>query len=151
MTPVQFHCDGPSNPNRTQTASNHLPVGELTSPTKLVQCLHDGDGGTNTVRLAEADQLGPARRRESNMKSIAIEYPEAWTTVGGSSAESFEHEARMAAAVKLVEIGRLTSGQAAQLAGLPRVAFLLACPQWGVPAVAWDADEVAAEFKPLAS
>ena len=58
--------------------------------------------------------------------------------------------ARMAAAVKLFEMGRLTSGQAAQLAGIPRVTFLLSCPQWGVPAVAWDVDEVAAEFKPLA-
>ncbi len=36
---------------------------------------------------------------------------------------TFEHEARMAAAVKLFEMGRLTSGQAAQLAGLPRVTF----------------------------
>ena len=85
------------------------------------------------------------------MKAIAIEYPEAWTAVSGSSAEAFEHETRMAAAVRLFEMGRLTSGQAAQMAGLPRLACLLACPHWGVPAVAWDADEVAAEFKPLAS
>ena len=83
------------------------------------------------------------------MKAIAMEYPEAWTAVSGSSAEAFEHDARMAAAVKLFEMGRLTSGQAAQLAGLTRVTFLLSCPQWGVPAVAWDADEVAAEFKKL--
>ena len=85
------------------------------------------------------------------MKAIAMEYPEAWTAASGFSAEAFEHDARMAAAVKLFEIGRLTSGQAAQLAGIPRVTFLLSCPQWGVPAVAWDADDLAAEFKPLAS
>lgn len=85
------------------------------------------------------------------MKAFGIEYPEAWTAVSGLSDEAFARDARMAAAVKLFEIGRLTSGQAAQLAGLSRVAFLLACPQWGVPAVAWDADEVAAEFKPLTS
>lgn len=85
------------------------------------------------------------------MKAIEIEYPEAWAAASGSSAEAFERDARMAAAVKLFEPGRLTSGQAAQLAGVSRVAFLLACPQWGVPAVVWDADEVAAEFKPLAS
>ena len=84
------------------------------------------------------------------MKAIEIQYPEAWTAVSGSSAEAFECETRMAAAVKLFEMGRLTSGQAAQLAGIPRVTFLLSCPQWGVPAVAWDVDEVAAEFKPLA-
>ena len=85
------------------------------------------------------------------MKAIEIEYPEAWTAASGSSAETFAQETRMAAAVKLFEMGRLTSGQAAQMAGLPRVTFLLACPQWGVPAVAWDEDELAAEFKPLVS
>ena len=56
----------------------------------------------------------------------------------------------MALAVKLFEMGRLTSGQAAQLAGIPRVAFLLSCPQWGVLAVDWDTGELEAEFKPLA-
>ena len=45
----------------------------------------------------------------------------------------------------LFEMGPLTSGQAAQLAWVSRVAFLLSCPQWIVPSVAWDA----AEFKPL--
>ena len=85
------------------------------------------------------------------MKAIEIEYPEAWTAVSGLSAESFEHDTHMAVAVKLSEMARLTSDQAAQMAGLPRVTFLLSCPQWGVPAVVWDADEVAAEFKPLAS
>jgi len=85
------------------------------------------------------------------MKAIAMEYPEAWAAANGTSAESFEQDARIAAAVKLFEIGRLTSGQAAQLAGLPRIAFLLSCRQWGAPAVAWDADETAAEFKPLVS
>lgn len=85
------------------------------------------------------------------MKAIEIEYPEAWTAVSGLSAEAFEKETRMAAAVKLFEIGRLTSGQAAQMAGLSRVTFLLSCLQWGVPTVAWDAEELAAEFKPLPS
>ena len=84
------------------------------------------------------------------MKAMQIEYPESWAAVANSSAEAFERDARMALAVKLFEMGRLTSGQAAQLAGIARVAFLVSCPQWGVPAVAWDAAELEAEFKPLA-
>lgn len=55
----------------------------------------------------------------------------------------------MALAMKLFEMGRLTSGQAALLAGVSRVAFLLSCPQWNVPSVAWDAAEISAEFEPL--
>ncbi len=46
---------------------------------------------------------------------------------------------------------RRTSGQAAQLAGVSRVVFLFNRPQWNVPAVNWDADELAAEFKPIRS
>jgi predicted HTH domain antitoxin len=85
------------------------------------------------------------------MKAMQIEYPESWTASAGSSPERFENEARMALAMKLFEMGRLTSGQAAQLAGVSRIAFLFNCPQWNVPAVNWDADELAAEFKPIHS
>ncbi len=86
------------------------------------------------------------------MKAMQIEYPESWTASAasaGSSPERFENEARMALAMKLFEMGPLTSGQAAQLAGVSRMAFLFNCPQWNVPAVNWDAAELAAEFKPL--
>lgn len=84
-----------------------------------------------------------------SVNAMQIEYPEAWTAAAGSTAERFESEARMALAMKLFEMGRLTSGQAAQLAGVSRVAFLFNCPQWNVPAVNWDAAELTAEFKPL--
>ena len=85
------------------------------------------------------------------MTAMRIEYPEAWTLSAGSSPERFENDARMALAMKLFEMGRLTSGQAAQLAGVSRIAFLFHSPQWNVPAVNWDADELAAEFKPIRS
>lgn len=85
------------------------------------------------------------------VKAIQIEYPESWTASAGTSPERFENEARMALAMKLFEMGRLSSGQAAQLAGVSRMAFLFSCPQWNVPAVNWDADELAAEFKPIPS
>src|SRR5450756_30909 len=70
-----------------------------------------------------------------DMNAMQIEYPESWTAAAGSSPERFESEARMALAMKMFEMGRLTSGQAAQLAGVSRVAFLFNCPQWNVPAV----------------
>ena len=41
-------------------------------------------------------------------------------------------EVRLAAAVKLYELGRLSSGAAASLAGIPRAVFLSKLGQYGV-------------------
>jgi predicted HTH domain antitoxin len=53
----------------------------------------------------------------------------------------------MALAVKLFELGPLTSGQAAQLAGMPRLRFLPECPRYTAPSVKWDEHELAEEFR----
>ena len=47
------------------------------------------------------------------------------------SAEQVEEVLRMAAAVKLFELGRLSSGAAARLAGVPRVVFLSRVADYG--------------------
>jgi predicted HTH domain antitoxin len=62
------------------------------------------------------------------------------------SPETFEQEAKTALAVKLYEMGRLTSGQAASLAGISRAAFLLNCKRYGSASVEWDREELDAEF-----
>ena len=43
-------------------------------------------------------------------------------------------------------MGRLTSGQAARLARVSRVAFLLDCRRYGAASVEWDQTEIDAEF-----
>jgi len=83
------------------------------------------------------------------MRTIAIEYPETIPAALNLSPEAFEQEARFALAVKLYEIGRLTSGQAARLAGVLRVRFLLECHRFGAASVDWDEAEIVAEFADL--
>jgi len=83
------------------------------------------------------------------MKTFAVTYSETIPALGNLSPEMFETEARLAMAVKLYELGRLTSGQAAELAGIPRVTFLLSCHRFGAASVAWDQAELDAETRGL--
>ncbi|MBF0471374.1 MAG: UPF0175 family protein [Gammaproteobacteria bacterium] len=49
-------------------------------------------------------------------------------------------------ALKLFEVGRLSSGEAGQLCGMGRVEFLFAASRAGEPVVDLDDEELAAEF-----
>jgi predicted HTH domain antitoxin len=57
-------------------------------------------------------------------REIVINVPETILLAEKTDAVSFGMELRMLAAVKLYELGRLSSGRAAELAGIPRVVFL---------------------------
>lgn len=65
--------------------------------------------------------------------SIQVEYPEHFPDALQTTPDDFEQEARMAMAVKLFEMKRLSSGMAAQLAGIDRVTFLMSLSNYRVP------------------
>jgi predicted HTH domain antitoxin len=54
---------------------------------------------------------------------------------------------RMAAAAKLYEMGKLSSGAAASLAGVPRVVFLTKLADYGVDTFDFTEDELAKETR----
>ena len=58
-------------------------------------------------------------------RQIVIEVPEKDLLAEKTDEIGFSRELRMLAAVKLYELGRLSSGIAAELAGMSRVEFLL--------------------------
>lgn len=60
--------------------------------------------------------------------------------------QEFAAEVRLMAALKMFELGKLSCGKAAQLAGIPRVEFFEMCGRHQVPIMNYSADEIEAEL-----
>ena len=66
------------------------------------------------------------------MSQLVIDVPDDTLSCLNLSADAAADEIRLAASVKLYELGRLSSGVAARLAGLPRTLFLNELADYGV-------------------
>ncbi len=80
------------------------------------------------------------------MPALTIEIPEDVLVASGQSREEFIREAKFLLAAKLFELGRLSSGKAAQLCGMGRVEFLFAAGRMGIPVIDLDEEELKREL-----
>jgi predicted HTH domain antitoxin len=81
------------------------------------------------------------------MPNLSIEIPEDVLVASSQSREEFLAEATFVLAAKLYDLGRLSSGRAAQLCNMNRVDFLLKLHTVGVSAIQLDEEEIEEELR----
>lgn len=79
--------------------------------------------------------------------TFKVAYPEALPDSLQMTRREFEREARLAMAVKLFETGKLSSGQAAQLADLQRSHFLYELGRFGVAAIQTESQDLESDLE----
>ncbi|MFP5288469.1 MAG: UPF0175 family protein [Thermoanaerobaculia bacterium] len=76
------------------------------------------------------------------MSTLNIPYPPEILWALQKDPEEFEAEARVLLALKLYETGKVSTGLAAQLAGVPRTAFLFLLGQHGLSPFGEEPEEL---------
>ena len=77
---------------------------------------------------------------------LTILYPDELLLSLKESSVEFEAEARLLLAAKLYELRRVSTGMAARLAGMSRVAFMFALSRFGLSPIGLEPDEIAEDL-----
>lgn len=78
----------------------------------------------------------------SETNTLRIEYSPEVLWAMQQAPDEFEAQARLLLAIKLYETGKLSTGLAARLAGVPRAAFIYLLGQYGLSPIGETADEL---------
>jgi predicted HTH domain antitoxin len=81
------------------------------------------------------------------MTELTLKIPPDVPALLKMSEADFAREAQVLLAVKLFEMGKLTSGKAAELAGMPRAAFLYTLARYNIPAINIQSEEIEHEVE----
>lgn len=85
------------------------------------------------------------------MTEYALRLPEGFESSVELTKGEFEQQVRLMAALKMFELGKLSSGLAARLAGMSRIDFLDVCSQYEIPVTDASDEELAAEVARIAA
>lgn len=81
------------------------------------------------------------------MAELTIQYPDDLLVASGKPRHAVEEELRLLLAVKLFELGRLSLGKAAELAGMGKVRFADELGRLHIPVVNLDEPEIQEELR----
>lgn len=79
-------------------------------------------------------------------KTLTIPYSDELLLSLKKSPEEFEAEARLLLAVKLYELNQISTGVAARLAGMGRVAFMFELARFGLSPIGQEPEELAEDL-----
>jgi predicted HTH domain antitoxin len=80
------------------------------------------------------------------MGEAVVRYPDDLALAVQTTPEEFEAQVKLMAALKMFELGKLSSGKAAKLAGLSRVEFLEMCGRYRVSVFNYPPEELETEL-----
>jgi predicted HTH domain antitoxin len=80
-------------------------------------------------------------------EELKIKYPSGFEHAVHLSKEEMEQHIRLMAALKMFELGKVSSGKAAELAGMSRVEFIETCGRYRVSVFNYTPEELEKEIK----
>ena len=80
-------------------------------------------------------------------EDLIIKYPSGFEHAVHLSKEEMEQHIRLMAALKMFELGKVSSGKAAELAGMSRVEFLESCGRYRVSVFNYPPEELEIELE----
>lgn len=81
------------------------------------------------------------------IEELRVKYPSGFEHAVHMTKEEMEQHLRLMAALKMFELGKVSSGKAAELAGMSRFEFLENCSRYRVSIFNYPAEEIEEEIE----